>query len=55
MHALATLAVERDGRITENLVDKVVHRRLLETTILAALAGEGSRTSDLLVEEIGDI
>lgn len=55
MHAFTTRATERDGRITEYLVDEVVHCWFFEPTGLARFACEGCRSTDLLIEEVANI
>lgn len=54
VHALPTLALERDERVPKDVVDQVVHRRLLELTPSPALALERRRPTDLLLEEVVD-
>jgi len=53
--ALATLAIEENGRITKDVVYKVVHGRFRELASLAAGAGETAWTFDFLLEELVDV
>ena len=55
MQALATLAGQRDIRISKHLVDEVVHGWFFKAASLTRLATELGRTSDFLSQEIGDI
>jgi hypothetical protein len=55
VQALAALAVKRDGGVTEDVVDEIVHGRLLEGAPLAGDAVEASGALDLFREEVVDV
>ena len=55
MQALATLAGQRDIRVSKHLVDEVVHGWFFKAASLTRLAAELGRTFDLLSQEVGDI
>lgn len=55
MQALSTFAIEKDGGITEDIVDEVVHGRFGKLASLAASARETPGTLDLLLEEFVDV
>lgn len=48
MQTLAAIASDTDVTVTEDIIDKLIHRGLLEFTVCARLAAERSRTLDFL-------
>lgn len=53
--ALAALALESDVRVTEDVRDELVHRRLLEPAVLSSTRAEFARALDFLSQEIRDV
>jgi len=55
VQAFTTSTRECDVTITEDVVDKLIHRRLLEATLGIRPAAESGGTLDLLGQEVADI
>ena len=53
METLSTVTVQGDVRVSEYIVDELVHRGLLELAPLVRLAAELGGPADLLLEEVG--
>ena len=55
METFATIAIEGDGWITKDIIDKVVHCRLGEFASFSTDARETSWALDFLIEELVNI
>lgn len=55
MQAFTALTIKGDAVITENVIDELVHCRLLERAALACRARKCRRALDLFRQEIVDV